>query len=410
MVDSSLPFQTGVAVGRSALVTTDWLQRNLGAPKMCVIEATLSGSVADKASNVSGNNQHIPGAFVLDLNAVSEPASLLPNTLPQAHQFSRHVGELGIDNDTFVVIYDAQGVLGAARAWWMFQAFGHTRVAVLDGGLSKWIQEQRPLGKTAQPQPPQGRGFHAGSPASKVRTFQQVNEAVRSSGQIVDARSAGRFQGLEDEPRSGLRKGHIPGSINLPYTMLLDSSDGTFLSSVELAAKFQAVGADLELPVICSCGSGVSACVLALALHEVGKDDVSVYDGSWSEWGAHSEAAIETGPHYVKEKTKMIYELKKYTAHPGKYNALTSRFVNKTLPVFKRLGIKVTNCWVSPEEVNVFFYLTCFPSEEARIAAWDAFAADEEWRQIKLQSEVDGPMLAEQSKTLLVSAEFFSHE
>ncbi|HEY9280622.1 MAG TPA: sulfurtransferase, partial [Eoetvoesiella sp.] len=249
MVDSSLHFQTRAAVGRSALVTTDWLQRNLGAPKMRVIEATSSGPVADKASNVSGNTPHIPGALVLDLNAVSEPASLLPNTLPQAHQFSRYISELGIDNDTFVVLYDAQGILGAARVWWMFQAFGHTRVAVLDGGLPKWIQEQRPLGKTAQPS--QGRGFRSGSPASKVRTFQQMNEAVRLSAQIVDARSAGRFQGLEDEPRPGLRKGHIPGSINLPYTTLLDSTKGTFLGATELAAKFMAAGVNLELPVIC---------------------------------------------------------------------------------------------------------------------------------------------------------------
>jgi thiosulfate/3-mercaptopyruvate sulfurtransferase len=277
----------------SALVSTGWLHAHLHSPRLRIVDATLFLPGAGRNAYAEFLLTHIPGAVFLDMDTVSDPDSALPNTMPTAFQFGQVVGSLGIGNEDLVVIYDALGIMSAPRIWWMFHAFGHEQVAVLDGGLPKWRREQRPLGSGSQELA--ARIFTANSPDDSILTMEQVANAVRMKEQIVDARSANRFAGLENEPRPGLRSGHIPGSRNLPYTNLLDASTGAFVSPADLAERFMTAGVSLERPVICTCGSGVSACVLALALHEIGKRDVFIYDGSWTQWGSDPAMPIETG-------------------------------------------------------------------------------------------------------------------
>jgi thiosulfate/3-mercaptopyruvate sulfurtransferase len=185
--------------------------------------------------------------------------------LPSADLFSKKVGDLGIANDMHIVVYDVYGMQSAARTWWMFKVFGHDKVSILSGGLPKWIKE--------------------GNTASSVLEdiFANINNGKE---QIIDARSKGRFNGLEPEPREGMRSGHMPGSISLPFTELLNPEDKTYLTGLEIKEKIKEAGIDLNKPIITTCGSGVTACSLSLGLFLIGKEDVAVYDGSWSEWGA----------------------------------------------------------------------------------------------------------------------------
>jgi thiosulfate/3-mercaptopyruvate sulfurtransferase len=292
-------FSSAEAKAGSALVSTGWLHANLHAPGLRIVDATLFLPGTGRDAYAEFLLAHIPGAVFLDMDEVIDPDSALPNSMPTASHFGQVVGALGIGNEDYVVVYDAHGIMSAPRVWWMFRAFGHEKVTVLDGGMPKWRREHLPVESGTRETA--ARKFDAQDPARMIRTMAQVEQALDSEIQIADARSSVRFEGLQSEPRPGLRSGHIPGSRSVPYTSLLDPGEGTLLSEAQLAAKFSAAGLDLARPVICTCGSGVSACVLALALHKLGIDDVQVYDGSWTEWGADPGKPIETGPHQFLE-------------------------------------------------------------------------------------------------------------
>jgi thiosulfate/3-mercaptopyruvate sulfurtransferase len=253
----------------------------------------LPGSGRDAAAEYRAG--HIPGAIFFDLDAVSDQQSPLPHMLPSAADFAVRMSALGLNDSDTLVIYDGSGVnLSAARVWWTFRIFGHDRVAVLDGGMAKWRSEQRPIeqGEVTLP----AGNFSATLDASAVRDLADVRANIVSrSEQLVDVRSRGRFDGVEPEPRPGLRSGHVPGSINLPFTQLV-SRDGTLLPPETLRRRLAEFGVDLNGPVVATCGSGTSACALILGLHSIGHTQTAVYDGAWSEWGARLDTPVETHP------------------------------------------------------------------------------------------------------------------
>jgi thiosulfate/3-mercaptopyruvate sulfurtransferase len=238
---------------------------------------------------------HLPGAVFFDVDAVSDHSNPLPHMFPSAEQFGRDVGGLGIGNDDTVVLYDSGGWVAAPRAWWMFLAFSHTNVRVLDGGLKKWVAEGRKVesGQVI----PKPATFKAVFDARRTRSMQQLigNLASRAE-QVIDARANERYQGKVAEPRPGLRSGHIPGSLSLPYNNLFDAATGTMKSTDDLRAAFLGAGVKLDAPVVTSCGSGVSAAVLTLALYRLGVENPALYDGSWTEWGAADGPPVATGP------------------------------------------------------------------------------------------------------------------
>ncbi|MEE8515100.1 MAG: 3-mercaptopyruvate sulfurtransferase [Alphaproteobacteria bacterium] len=275
------------------LVSTDWLAARIGGDTLRIVDASwyLAAEKRDPASEY--RERHIPGAVWFALDAASDQASPLPHMLPSAEVFASLMGELGIGDGDQVVVYDGAGLFSAARLWWMLRAFGHDKVAVVDGGLPKWLAEGRPVA-TGAPEITR-RDFRARLRPELVRAFDDVHANLSSHReQVLDARSPGRFKGLEPEPRPGVRPGHIPGSLNLHYASLLDPEDHTLLANAELASLFDGAGVDRAKPVICSCGSGITAAILAFALGRLGAREVSVYDGSWSEWGARADAPIET--------------------------------------------------------------------------------------------------------------------
>ncbi|GAB4148903.1 MAG: 3-mercaptopyruvate sulfurtransferase [Sphingomonadales bacterium] len=277
----------------SDLVSTDWLAQRLDAPDIRIVEASwhLPDSGRDAGAEYKAN--HIPGAVFFDIDDIADSDNPLPHMLPSPEKFASRVRRLGIGDGHRVVIYDRSACRSAARAWWMFRAFGCQDVAVLDGGFEKWLAEALPLDDL--PPMPRERHFSARFDNLLVRNKAQVARAVASGKeQILDARAANRFQGLEPEPRPGLRSGHMPGARNLPFAQVL-RQDGTFKAPDQLFALFTEAGIDMSAPVITTCGSGISACVLSLALHLAGHREVAVYDGSWSEWGADPEAPIAGG-------------------------------------------------------------------------------------------------------------------
>ena len=274
-----------------AIVSTEWLAEHLGDPDVHVVDATWHMPHLKRDARQEFAEAHIPGAVFFDIDAIADADTDLPHMLPSPEKFAREVGALGIGDGDQVVVYDVRGVVSAARVWWTFRAFGHEDVAVLDGGLRQWRAEGRPV-ESGTPSPI-GRRLTARLRPALVRDLEAVraNVATRAA-QVIDARSRGRFAGTEPEPRAGLRGGHIPGSLNLPYDELY-RADGTLRPEPELRDVFSKAGLDPSRPVITSCGSGVTASVLALALHLLGQRDVAVYDGSWSEWGGRSDTPVE---------------------------------------------------------------------------------------------------------------------
>ncbi len=275
-----------------SVVTTEWLAEHLGAPDLRVVDGTWHMPHLGRDPRAEFEAAHVPGAVFFDIDAIADQGTPLPHMLPTATQFAAAVAALGIGSGDRVVAYDVRGVVSAARVWWTFRAFGHDAVAVLDGGLRKWRAEGRPVESGAGKPAP--RVFSARPRPELVRDLDAMRANIAShAAQVLDARSAGRFAGTEPEPRAGLRGGHIPGSRNLPYETLY-RPDGTLKAPDELGRAVAAAGIDLARPIVTSCGSGVTASVLALALYVLGRRDVAVYDGSWSEWGARSDTPIET--------------------------------------------------------------------------------------------------------------------
>jgi thiosulfate/3-mercaptopyruvate sulfurtransferase len=273
------------------LIGTAELAAQLDAPDVRVVDATWFLPTIPRDARKEYEEAHIPGAVFFDLDDISDPASPLPHMLPDAALFSSRVRRLGLGDGVRIVVYDNNRFSASARAWWMFRVFGHRDVAVLDGGLAKWRAEGRPV--SDQPVRPSERHFTARLNHMLVRDLEQIRDNLLSRReQVVDARSAGRFAGTEPEPRPGLRPGHIPQSLNLPYTDLL-ARDGTLLGRDAIAAQVARLGLDLERPIATTCGSGVTAATVALALHRLGVEEVAVYDGSWTEWGGRDDTPVE---------------------------------------------------------------------------------------------------------------------
>lgn len=277
------------------LVSAQWLAAHLNDPRVKILDATFKMPGVLPLPKDDYLAQHIPGAVFFDVDAVSDHSSPLPHMYPSAEQFGRDVGALGISNDDTVVVYDAGGWVAGPRAWWMFLSFGHANVRVLDGGLKKWLAEGRAVESgEARPKP---ATFTAAFDANRVRSMQQLIGNLESRvEQVIDARPTPRFEGTVAEPRPGLRSGHIPGARSVPYAGLFDANTGAMKPLDELRAAFTGAGVDLAKPIVTSCGSGVSAGVLTLALYRLGVADTALYDGSWSEWGEQDGPPVATGP------------------------------------------------------------------------------------------------------------------
>jgi thiosulfate/3-mercaptopyruvate sulfurtransferase len=277
------------------LVSTDWLAANLGQPGLVVVDASWYLPTQNRNAAAEYAAGHIQGAVFWDLDALSDRAASLPHMLPLPDDLGRAAGCLGIGNEDRVVVYDGSGVnLSAARVWWMLRVAGHDEVAVLDGGLTRWRLEQRPLRVGLSPWAP--RHFTIRYRPDLVRSMEETRRALEAgTAQVVDARSRGRFLGSEPEPRPGLRPGHAPGARSLPFGELV-GPDGRLLAATDLRRIYAAAGVDLNGPVIASCGSGVTACAVALGLELLGHRTYAVYDGSWSEWGQPEGPAVATGP------------------------------------------------------------------------------------------------------------------
>ncbi len=276
------------------LVETDWLQERLTAPGLVIMDASLKMPADAKHPYEQYKEAHIPGALFFDIDDLSDTSSPLPHMLPPPEKFASRMRKMGVGDGMKVVVYDNKGIFSAPRAWWMLRVMGHNDVAVLNGGLKKWQAEGRPM-EPGFPAPRQERHFTARKNSELVRDLGDVMAAVEAKHpQIVDARSRTRFEGHEPELRPVARLGHMPGARNVPYGTLLNEN-GTMKTTAGLRAAFEGAAIVPEKPVIASCGSGVTACILALGLSVLGNEWASVYDGSWAEWSAAPNAPVVQG-------------------------------------------------------------------------------------------------------------------
>lgn len=277
------------------LVSTEWLAAHYDDPKIKIIDASFKMPGILPLPKDDYLASHLPGAVLFDVDAVSDHSNPLPHMFPNAEQFGRDVGGLGISNDDTVVLYDSGGWVAAPRVWWMFLSFGHQNVRILNGGLKKWRAEGRKVESgEVKPKP---ATFKATFDPSYTRNIQQMVANLESHAeQVLDARANERYQGKVPEPRPGLRSGHIPGSLSVPYNQLFEASTGAMKPLDELRAVFAGAGVKLDAPIVTSCGSGVSALVLTLALYRLGVRGSALYDGSWTEWGMQGGPPVATGP------------------------------------------------------------------------------------------------------------------
>lgn len=274
------------------VIDADWLEKRLGTPGLSIVDASWYMPALKRDARAEYDAAHIPGAVFFDQDLVVDPDSALPHTLPSASLFARFAGSMGISADDTIVVYDGPGFTAAPRVWWMFRIMGVFQVYILDGGFDRWKAAGRPV--TAKPTKTAPSVFHVDYDASKVVSLAEMRKIVDTgSAQIADARSAGRFEGTDPEPRAGLRSGHMPGARNVPSVTL--SENGELLPLDRLKATLEAAGLDLSKPVVTSCGSGVTAAVITLALQSLGHGDNRLYDGSWTEWGGMSDTPVVTG-------------------------------------------------------------------------------------------------------------------
>ncbi len=275
------------------LVSTEWLAAHLKDPDLRIIDASWYLPDANRDPKAEYEAAHIPGARFFDIDEISDLRSELPHMAPPVEKFMSRMRQMGIGDGHQVVVYDGSGLFSAARVWWLFRLMGKTDIAVLDGGFPKWKAEGRPVSD----EPPVIRDRHMTTRRQNtlVKDVTQVARAAKlRDHEIIDARAAARFKGEVPEPREGLRSGHIPGSKNVPFNTTLNA-DGTMKPTDALAKVFAEAGVDLSKPAITTCGSGVTAAVLSLALTRLGKNDHTLYDGSWSEWGMYADLPIATG-------------------------------------------------------------------------------------------------------------------
>jgi thiosulfate/3-mercaptopyruvate sulfurtransferase len=274
------------------VVDADWLQGRLGQPGLTVVDASWYLPAQGRDAKAEHEAAHIPGAKFFDLDLVVEPDTDLPHMLPKPALFAQHAGSMGISTNDTIVVYDGPGMFSAPRVWWMFRVMGAKNALVLDGGFDSWTAQGRPV--TAEPTKVAPCVFNVGFDERRLAGLDDVRRVIATGeAQIADARPAGRFSGSDPEPRPGLRAGHMPGARSVPASVL--SRDGHLLPIEELRRKLEEAGLDLSRPVVTTCGSGVTAAVITLALESVGQTNNKLYDGSWAEWGRRGDTPIETG-------------------------------------------------------------------------------------------------------------------
>jgi len=278
-------------VNDKSLVTTSWLADHLDDPKVKIIDGSWHLPTTGRDGHKEYLNMHIPGAVYFDIDKISNSSSKLPHMMPSSKIFSSNVSKMGISNSNKIIIYDSDGLFSAPRVWWMFRAFGHENVSVMTGGFKSWINENKPVSDHL---PKISKGDFLGQlNTDMIKSLSEIkNNIVNNKELVLDARASNRFNGSEPEFRPGVRSGHIPKSLNLPYNKIINN-DGTFISNQELVDVFNKLGANEEKSVITTCGSGITACILGLGLHLTGRNNWTVYDGSWTEWGSNKDVEIE---------------------------------------------------------------------------------------------------------------------